>query len=195
MWPWLLREEELLHSEGDRALAQAAQGGCGVSFSGDIPDPPGQGPVQPAVGDPASPGGLDKMTHRGPFRPLWFCDHPTASGKQHSLEGQATQDTSSPCGTASVSPTLRKPKHCKNKSGADFLEPTVIYWGDTLHKQGDINKQTLHAEFYIPNCTTFNLVSSAQQVDFFNHRVVGSPPLPVAAPANKSLESCRRGRM
>ena len=47
-------EEELLPSEGDGALAQAAQGGCGVSFSGDIPDPPGQGPVQPAVGDPAS---------------------------------------------------------------------------------------------------------------------------------------------
>ena len=41
------------------ALAQAAQGGCGVSFSGDIQDPPGQGPVQPAVGDPASAGGLD----------------------------------------------------------------------------------------------------------------------------------------
>ena len=36
---------------------QAAQGGCGVSFSGDIQDPPGQGPVQPAVGDPASAGG------------------------------------------------------------------------------------------------------------------------------------------
>ena len=35
------------------------QGGCGVSFSGDIQDPPGQGPVQPAVGDPASAGGLD----------------------------------------------------------------------------------------------------------------------------------------
>ena len=52
-------EEELLHSEGDGALAQAAQGGCGVSFSGDIQDPPGQGPVQPAVGDPASAGGLD----------------------------------------------------------------------------------------------------------------------------------------
>jgi len=33
--------------------------GCGVSFSGDIQDPPGQGPVQPAVGDPASAGGLD----------------------------------------------------------------------------------------------------------------------------------------
>ena len=52
-------EEELLPSEGDGALAQAAQGGCGVSFSGDIPAPPGQGPVHPAVGDPASAGGLD----------------------------------------------------------------------------------------------------------------------------------------
>jgi len=43
-------EEELLPSEGDGALAQAAQGGCGVSFSGDIP--PGRGAVQPALGDP-----------------------------------------------------------------------------------------------------------------------------------------------
>jgi len=50
-------EEELLPSEGDGALDQAAQGGCGVSFSGDIPDSPGQGPVQPALGDPASAGG------------------------------------------------------------------------------------------------------------------------------------------
>jgi len=36
-----------------------SQGGCGVSFSGDIQDSPGQGPVQPAVGNPASAGGLD----------------------------------------------------------------------------------------------------------------------------------------
>jgi len=41
------------------ALEQAAQGGCGVSFSEGIQHPPGQGPVQPAVGDPALAGGLD----------------------------------------------------------------------------------------------------------------------------------------
>jgi len=52
-------EEELLHSEGDRALEQAAQGGCGVSFFRDIQEPPGQGPVQPALGHPALAGGLD----------------------------------------------------------------------------------------------------------------------------------------
>jgi len=51
-------EEEPLHSEGDGALEQAAQGGCGVSFSGDIEDLPGQGPVQPTVDDPALAGGL-----------------------------------------------------------------------------------------------------------------------------------------
>ena len=52
-------EEELLPSEGDGALEQAAEGGCGVSFSEDIQDPPGQGPLQPIVGDPAWAGGLD----------------------------------------------------------------------------------------------------------------------------------------
>jgi len=49
-------EEELLPSEGDGALAQDAHGGCGVSFSGDIPAPPGRGAVQPALGDPAWAG-------------------------------------------------------------------------------------------------------------------------------------------
>ena len=52
-------EEELLPSEGDGALEQAAQGGCGFCFSADIEDLPGCSPVQPAVGDPASAGGLD----------------------------------------------------------------------------------------------------------------------------------------
>jgi len=42
--------KELLHSKGDRALEQAVQGGGGLSFSGDIQDPPGCLPVHPAVG-------------------------------------------------------------------------------------------------------------------------------------------------
>ena len=42
--------KELLHSEGNGALDQAAQGGCGFSFSGDIQDPSGRLLVQPAVG-------------------------------------------------------------------------------------------------------------------------------------------------
>jgi len=64
------QEEELLHSEGDGALEQAAQGGCGFSFSGDIQNLPGHGPVQPAVGDPALLGGLDQKIHQGPFQHL-----------------------------------------------------------------------------------------------------------------------------
>jgi len=38
-------EEELLPSEGDGALEQVAQGGCGVSFSEGIQDSPRKGPV------------------------------------------------------------------------------------------------------------------------------------------------------
>ena len=62
-------EEELLPSEGDRALAQAAQGGCGVSFSGDTQDPPGHGPVQPALGDPALAGGWTGWPSKVPCNP------------------------------------------------------------------------------------------------------------------------------
>jgi len=51
-------KEELLCFACDGALEQAAQRDCGIS-SGDIKSPPAQGPVQPAVGDPASAGGLD----------------------------------------------------------------------------------------------------------------------------------------
>jgi len=45
-----------------------------LSFSGDMQDLPGCGPVQPALGDPALAGGLDWVTHRGPFQHLTFCD-------------------------------------------------------------------------------------------------------------------------
>ena len=77
------REEELLPSEGDGALAQVAQGGCGVSFSGDIPDPPGQGPLQPTVGDPALAGSWTRWRTEVPSNPyhsviLWFCNSPSA---------------------------------------------------------------------------------------------------------------------
>ena len=37
--------------------------------------------LRPAVGDPASAGGLDSITHRGPFQSLPFCDSVT---KMHS---------------------------------------------------------------------------------------------------------------
>ncbi|PKU44304.1 hypothetical protein llap_5391 [Limosa lapponica baueri] len=52
-----LHEEELLYFEGGRALEEAAQGGGGISFSGDIQTPPGHVPVQPALGGPALAGG------------------------------------------------------------------------------------------------------------------------------------------
>lgn len=42
---------------GGRALGEAAQGGGGVSFSGDIP---GRVPVSPALSDPALEERLDK---------------------------------------------------------------------------------------------------------------------------------------
>ena len=67
---WVL--EKVWREQG--ALEQAAQGGCGVSFSGGIQDPPGQVPLEPTVGDPALAEGLDWVTHRGPFQPLPFCD-------------------------------------------------------------------------------------------------------------------------
>jgi len=51
--------KNFFYFEGDRALEQVAQRGCGFSFSGDIQNLPGQGPVQPAVVDPAAAGGLD----------------------------------------------------------------------------------------------------------------------------------------
>jgi len=64
--------------DGDRCsftlVLPVATGERTASFSGDIQDLPGRGPMQPAVGDPASAGGLDWMTHRGPFQPPAFCE-------------------------------------------------------------------------------------------------------------------------
>jgi len=51
-------------------VEQIAQRGCGASFSGDIQNPPGRSPVQPAVGDPALAGELDWVIHRSPFQLL-----------------------------------------------------------------------------------------------------------------------------
>ncbi|GAB0180325.1 klotho [Grus japonensis] len=53
--------KKLFHCESDRALGQAAQRGCGVSFSGDTQYLPGCDPVQPALGDPTLAGGLDDV--------------------------------------------------------------------------------------------------------------------------------------
>jgi len=52
-----------------RSVAGAAQGGCGVPYSGDIQDPPGQGPLQPAVGDPAWAGGWTRCPTEVPSNP------------------------------------------------------------------------------------------------------------------------------
>ena len=79
-------KEELLPSEGDGALAQAAQRSCGVSFSGDIQDLAGRGAVQPALGDPAWAGGWAGGSPEGPSNPshavvLGFCEKPHASSE------------------------------------------------------------------------------------------------------------------
>jgi len=73
-WEVAPEHEEELHFGGDRALEQVAQGHCGVSFSGDIQNPRGRGPVQPALREPALAGGLDWVIPRGPFQPLPFCE-------------------------------------------------------------------------------------------------------------------------
>ena len=46
-------QETLFHCEGGQALAQVAQGGCGVSILADTQKPPEHGPGRLAVDGPA----------------------------------------------------------------------------------------------------------------------------------------------
>jgi len=62
------------HCEGDRALAQVAQKGCGVPMLGDIQKPSRHGPEQLAIDGLALAEGLDKMTSGHPFQPQPFWD-------------------------------------------------------------------------------------------------------------------------
>jgi len=55
------------------ALEWAAVGDGGVVSSGDIPDPSGCRPVQPAAGSCLGRG-LGSLSSGGPFPPLQFCD-------------------------------------------------------------------------------------------------------------------------
>ena len=67
--PQFKKDEELLEGVQRRAARMMPPGGLeylsyeerlrepGISFSGDIPAPPGRGAVQPALGDPASARG------------------------------------------------------------------------------------------------------------------------------------------
>jgi len=57
VWGW--GNKDGIAQTGIKRKMQVSDSILFVSFSGDIQDPPGRGLVQPAVGDPASTGGLD----------------------------------------------------------------------------------------------------------------------------------------
>lgn len=54
-------EKTILCCEGDRAVEQVTLRGYGISFSGNIQNPPGCHPAQCAPGDPAWQGELDQI--------------------------------------------------------------------------------------------------------------------------------------
>lgn len=58
--------EGLLYCEDGGVLEQAVQRGCGA-FSGDIQNPTGHNPVEPALSQPAL--GLDKLISKSYFQP------------------------------------------------------------------------------------------------------------------------------
>ena len=59
---------------GGVVYSQAAQGGCGLSFSGDIPNPAGCLQYSLLYGACFAAGGEGSMISRGPFHLLRFCD-------------------------------------------------------------------------------------------------------------------------
>jgi len=66
-------KEELIYGESGGALEDAAQRGCGVSFSGDAQEPPGCLPLRHAVGNCLSRE-QDSTISTGLFQPLQFSD-------------------------------------------------------------------------------------------------------------------------
>ena len=80
-WTWTQKvpykhKEEFIFCEGDRALKQAAQRGCGISFSGDIQNLPGCFSAKPTIGNLLYQGvGLDDLQRPLPTPMIpWFYD-------------------------------------------------------------------------------------------------------------------------
>lgn len=60
-------QETHLHCKGDQALAEAAQGHCGLPTLKDIQKQSGHGPGKLVLSHPAWAGGLDQVASRGSF--------------------------------------------------------------------------------------------------------------------------------
>lgn len=67
-------KKRLFYCAGAQTLEQVAQGCCGVSILGDVRNLTGNGPGQPALGDPALSRRLNWMVLSGPIQPQLFCD-------------------------------------------------------------------------------------------------------------------------
>ena len=78
--------------------------------------------MQPAVGDPASAGGLDWMTHRGPFQPQTSCDSVISSDALISIQFQEAKHLIS-------SPVVYRNFHANNRQRSGI--PSKV-WGVLL---------------------------------------------------------------
>lgn len=67
-------EEKFVYFESNRVLEEAAQRDYEISFSGVIQNPPVCHPVQTALDEPASAGGLDCVISTGPSQTQLSCD-------------------------------------------------------------------------------------------------------------------------